>query len=241
MKISYSYYDGFYRKTFSEIKDACIIDSLHAPDVLLLLQSISKRFNRHDIGEPFPRSFLKKTLTCAVTGTDLRYHFSETFSSAIDALCTPNIFSVEAKYIKGLPQYSKFLSSSLLKDLLTCIESFEKNGFSDNCGWSFHVSEVKSCELSKPNENPFIFTLWSNRYDDMPQEYEHVKFLKGKNYPALSILEISMLAIAISEVFPHLFTYTWMLYSNLQHKKGFVGQKKEYITFEFGLTPCLIR
>jgi hypothetical protein len=164
---------------------------------------------------------------------------SADFVSAIYDLRLPSLYKAEIEYIKALPQYQAFLSSSLLKELSSEIEHFEKNGFDSGTGWSFDMSGVNRCEFSLPNCSPFKVTLFTDRYDDMPQMYEHVNLLRMKSFRGLSIPEFSMLAIALSEKYPHLFTKTLMAYHYPQLISTILGNKHHF-TFEFGLVPRFI-
>ena len=242
MQISYSRYYGAHT-SFTEVYNVCIVFSPHAKPATQALESLANQFKRSHIGEwsSLTSNFSQKTTVCAISGPDLHGRFSSDFVSAIDALCTTSLFESEIEYIKAFPQYEAFLSSSLLKDLSSAIEHFEKNGYNDGTGWDFGMSDITRCELSRPNCSPFKFTLSTNRYDSMPQMHKHVNLLRGKTYRFLSISEISMLTVALSERFPHLFTCTWMLYSDYRNEKNFLGQRKKCMTFEFGLTPCIVK
>lgn len=233
-----------YVDVISGFNKVSIIATPHAPTVTQALESLTKKFKRRIIGQDERGYRTKKTDLFAITGPELIFKFSESFSSAIDALCTPSLFEAEFEYIKALPQYQAFLSSSLLKDLSSGIEHFVKNGYVYSpysfLEFSFGVSDVHSCEFSAPNKNPFTFLLRFYQHEDTPY-ISPLNLLQNKTFRALSIPEISMLAIALSEKYPHLFTYTWTLYSEQDYDVNLLGDKKYRMTFEFGLTPCIVK
>lgn len=228
-------YDDRYYGTYK----VRIITTPHSPTFTQALESLAKKIKRITINM-FPLCLSYNADFCALAGPALNYSLSADFASAINSLRLPSLFEAEIEYIKALPEYQAFLSSSVLKELSSEIEHFEKNGYDDSAGWSFGMAGVKRCELSRPNCSPLKFTLFTDQYDDMPQMYEHVNLLRTKSFRALSIPEISMLAIALSEKYPHLFTCTLMVYHYPQLIRNLISDKKIF-TFEFGLTPCIVK